>query len=249
MDRRSQINQEQLLVDIQSKFENLEKQRLIDIQQISHFSKNYFQEWLDLNAFSCFQQEITAQSSVERDWANLTNICSQMKFYSPLTVAKMTKLFGVKWGIFANDNPAETRAGPASQSRSDVSFRDSNPGVVDVAAGKRPCHRTAVIQTDQDKDRPRSSDVRNINEVVELVHESPFILLLLQSMKDIALYIERKQMKERKHSARDEQAALSPDILHKIQTYQKICALYEVLSFNYLNQILIMKIKAPQFLV
>ena len=59
-----------------------------------------------MNAIGCFQNYITATSSIGDDWANLENICTQMKFYSPETVEKMTRVFGIKWGtrIEASDS-------------------------------------------------------------------------------------------------------------------------------------------------
>ena len=42
---------------------------------------------------------------------------------------------------------------------------------------------------------------------------------------------------------------LNPSILQKVETYIKYCTLYEVLCYNNLNQVLLQKVKAPQFLL
>lgn len=285
--------------------ERLEQQRYEDLRQLSNFSKNYFQEWLDLNALGCFQREITPTSSVQRDWANLLNISSQMKFYSPSTVVKMTRIFGIKWGIFMSENREPEAAEPRTPEVFVDRARAPSFGRTDVSAGtttrRHSNQRLSSTRRDQDLDSPRPGEARNIHEVADLVHESPFVLLLLQSMKDIAVFLERESLRDderllnqgtaalrpgdlappklssSEHRANPHMAAtslvsalraergsgdlteqitraqsrqlLSPDILHKIQTYLKICALCEVLSYNNLNQILLQKVKAPQFLL
>lgn len=52
--------------------------------------------------------------------------------------------------------------------------------------------------------------MHDVQEVAELVHESPFILLLLQSMKDIAIFIERESLVDDEKLLSRSVAALQP---------------------------------------
>ena len=65
--------------------------------EISTYSKAYLQEWLDGNATSNFNQQITKYSGLKEDWLNLMVICSQMKYYSIFTVEKMVVFIKEKW--------------------------------------------------------------------------------------------------------------------------------------------------------
>ena len=85
-----------------------------------------------------------------------------------------------------------------------------------------------------------------ISEIADYNHESPYILLMVQNLKDIGNFIE-KEIEVDPYQKKKEK--LPEPIIDMINTYLKICFVYEVLCFNNLNQILVHMVQAPRVIM
>ena len=61
------------------------------------YIKDYFQEWLDINALNTFRQTIKPETKLKEDWLNLSGQSYQMKFYSSNSVNLMSNIIMKKW--------------------------------------------------------------------------------------------------------------------------------------------------------
>jgi len=52
----------------------LKKQKVEQEAALNEYVKNYFQEWLDINALTEFRSKIKLDTTVKQDWLNLAGV-------------------------------------------------------------------------------------------------------------------------------------------------------------------------------
>lgn len=86
-------------------------------------------------------------------------------------------------------------------------------------------------------------------QLTEFLHESPYLLLMIQNIKDIGNFIKREIETMEQSIDQSTEIAPPPAVLDMVATYLKICHLYHVIGFNDLNQILMHMVQAPRILM
>lgn len=77
--------------------EEMRAQRARHDEEINIFIREYFQEWLDINAIQQFNSMINRRTTLKDDWFVLSEISYQLKFYGVETVRLMTNNLEKKW--------------------------------------------------------------------------------------------------------------------------------------------------------
>lgn len=59
--------------------------------------RDYFQEWIDINAIQHFNKVINRSTTLKSDWISLSDVAYQMKFYGYRSATLMTHSLERKW--------------------------------------------------------------------------------------------------------------------------------------------------------
>lgn len=136
---------------------------------------------------NCFTNSITVNSTLSEDWTNLLSICTQLKFYSPSVVKKMSQIFGQKWGVFV---PEDKNGLPEASSKAE-SIKESLLS---------PDRRKSLGQSNLKGARLHSErshrEQGGIQKLADHNHESPFILILLQKLKETSEAVQKACQEE-----------------------------------------------------